>query len=163
MTGSDKADGYSRDVFIGLNDRERDIVFDLLAKELPWSAKWLFFFDIPKALSIAKKTEEELRGDKYSHVYLLQEKIVEYSGDLEYQLHMLEDYPSHIERLKPRVIDAIRSTPTTPETIQFLKEVVFTETSSSALARAIRGYLDAMKIPLTTESEKLITVDWKMD
>jgi len=55
MTGSDKADGYSRDVFIGLNYRERDIVFDLLAKELPWSAKWLFFCRYSKGIIDCKE------------------------------------------------------------------------------------------------------------
>lgn len=48
MTGSEKADGYSRDAFIGLDADEREVVFDLLVTELPFSADWLFFIDAEK-------------------------------------------------------------------------------------------------------------------
>jgi hypothetical protein len=54
MTGSEKADGYSQDVFVGLDEDERKSVFEILVTELPWGLEWLFFLDVQKALTVAK-------------------------------------------------------------------------------------------------------------
>lgn len=154
MTGSEKADGYSRDVFVGLEASEVEIVIDLLAKELPWSVEWLFFLDPKRALNKAKDEEKRLRRNGYSPVYQLQQKIIEYSGEMEYQKHMIEDYPSYIDRLRPMVIDSIAATPLTENTINFFKEVILVEANDTAVTRASRHLLDAFNIPHETESEK---------
>ena len=44
MTGSEKADGYSPSVFLGLEPNQKEKVFELLLTELPISTKWLFFW-----------------------------------------------------------------------------------------------------------------------
>lgn len=154
MTGSEKADGYSKDAFIGLDEHEKERVFDLLKTELPWSAEWLFFVNPEKALIIAKKEEEKLRGDPYQHVYIIQQQIVAHSGDLLYQQRMIEDYCNYSDSLKPLVVDAISKTPTNEALINFLKEVILTEVNTSAVARASRHFLNTAKIPRTTEVEE---------
>jgi hypothetical protein len=111
LTGREKADGYSRDAFIGLAPNEKDIVLQKLASELPWSAEWLFFVDEQKALAIAKEKEQSLRGNPYQDVFRIQQQLVKYSGDLLYQKHMIEDYPKYIDELKPLVVDAKLGTP----------------------------------------------------
>lgn len=154
MTGSEKADGYSPDVFIGLGDWEKETVFKLLTNELPWSAEWLFSLDSERALMTAKQKEKELRGRRYGNAYMLQKLIIKYSGDLMYQKHMIEDYPTYEDTLKPRVVDAIDCTPTNAETIAFFKQVILTDTNIDAVAGASIHFLDAMKIPTTTDAEK---------
>ena len=156
MTGSETADGYSPDVFIGLEDRERECVFKLLTDELPWSADWLFRLDAERALTVAKEKEKELRGRSYGSAYMLQKVMTKYSGDLLYQKHMIEDYACYDVRLKARVIDAIDCTPTNAETISFFKEVILTEVDTDAVASASIYFLDAMKIPAANDAEKRI-------
>lgn len=154
MAGREKADGYSPDVFIGLEEHEKESVFKLLTNELPWSAEWLFALDPQRALAIAKEKEKELRGRSFGGAYLLQKAIVKYSGDLLYQEHMIEDYSSYDASLKANVIDAINCTPTNAATTAFFKQVILTETDSDAVASACIHYLDAFKIPSTTDTEK---------
>src|SRR5690242_18456015 len=89
-TGSEKADGYSWDAFVGLDENEKETVFDLLATELPFFAEWLFFLNAEKALVVAKDDERKYRGDEYFPVYLIQEQIIKYSNDLLYQNHIIE-------------------------------------------------------------------------
>jgi hypothetical protein len=38
-TGSEKADGYSRNDFIGLTECEKKTAFDYLVLELPWEVE----------------------------------------------------------------------------------------------------------------------------
>jgi len=154
MTGREKADGYSPDVFIGLEEKEKESVLKLLTNELPWSAEWLFPLDPQRALAIAKEKEKELRGRSFGGAYLLQKAIVKYSGDMLYQEHMIEDYPSYDESQKARVVDAINCTPTNAATTAFFKRVILTETDSDAVASACIHYLDAFKIPSITDIEK---------
>lgn len=154
MTGREKADGYSQDVFVGLDDHEKKAVFELLVTELPFSTKWLFFIDPKKALDVAKQKEERLRGNAYEHVYNLQEQLVKYSGDLRFQKHMIEDYPNYIERLKPRVVDSVSRTPANDATREFFKQVILVEVNSDAVARASQHLLDSLGVPNELEHER---------
>lgn len=154
MTGSEKADGYSQDVFVGLDENEKKTVFDLLVTELPWGIEWIFFLDLEKALVIAKEKEAQLRGNPYGDAYLFQQKIVKFSGDLSYQKHMIDDYPCYPDRVRPLVVDAIHRTPTNENTVAFFKHVILTDVNPSAVARASRHLLDALKVPQASEAEK---------
>lgn len=154
MTGSEKADGYSKDSFVGLESHEKETVFQLLSKELPWSVEWLFYLDPAKALVVAKKEEEKLRGDPFQHVYMLQQHIAQNTGDLLYQKRMIEDYPHYTDNLKPLVVDAISRTPVNKAVIDFFKQVILVEANPSAVARASRHVLKAVKVPRTNEIEE---------
>jgi hypothetical protein len=155
MTGSEKADGYSRDAFIGLDEHEKEEVFKLLMQELPFSVEWLFFLDAEKALDVVKEEEEKLRGNAYADVYMLQKELIKYSGDLSYQNHMIEDYPGYEDSLKPRVVESVGNTPTSTAAIDFFRQVILTETNISAVAGAAFALLYALKIPRVTEVEKI--------
>jgi hypothetical protein len=152
-TGSEKADGYSRSAFDGLSEEEKEVVFKLLESELPFSAEWLFYVNAEKAVIVVKAEEERLRGNPYEQVFLLQENMVKYTGDLAYQDHMMEDFPSYIDRLKPLVVDSIGRTPATDATNSFLKKIIMVETNTSAVARAARQFLIAKNVPNNTEEE----------
>lgn len=154
MAGREKADGYSQDAFVGLDQQEKETAFKLLVTELPWSTKWLFFLDLERALVVAKQKEKQLRGSSYQHVYKLQEQLVKYSGDLVYQQHMLEDYASYVDDLKPLVVDSVSRTPVNEATLEFFKRIILVEVNSSAVARASRHLMDAFKVPRETESEE---------
>lgn len=154
MTGREKADGYSQDVFVGLDESEKKRVFELLVAELPWGIEWLFFLEPEKALVVAKEREAEVRGRPYADAYMFQQKIVKYTGDLIYQRHMIDDYPGYTESVRPLVVDAIHRTPQNANTIAFFKKVILTEVNDSAVARASRHLLDALKVPQATETEK---------
>lgn len=154
MTGSAKADGYSRDAFIGLDGHEKQTVFDLLSKELPFSAEWLFFLDREKALPIIKDLEEKLRKDAYTHVYILQEELINNTGDLDYQVHMIEDYAHYTNRLKPRVVSAVSRTPQNAVTVAFYKQVILTETNEDAVTMAVSELLSTLRVPRGTDVEK---------
>ena len=153
-TGSDKADGYSPDAFIGLSEREREIAFDLLLTELPWSTKWLFVLDAEKAAVVAKEKEATLREKEGEDVYMLQQQLVKYTGDLVYQEHMIEDYQKYRNNARPLVVDAVDRTPTNQAKIDFFKQVLLVEVNESALARAARHLLDAVNFPRVTDAEK---------
>ena len=154
MTGSEKADGYSIDALMGLSEREKEIAFDLLLKELPWSTKWLFILDAQKAASAARETEEEMRNKDGEDVYMLQQQLVKYTGDLVYQQHMIEDYAKYRDKVRPLVVDAVDRTPTNQAKIDFFKHVLLIEVNSNAVARAARHLLDAINFPRSTDSEK---------
>ena len=154
MTGSEKADGYSQSVFIGLDDQEKNEVFSILLTELPYSAHWLIFLDRKKALPIIKQNEKEMRGNGYARVYLLQEELIKCTGDLSYQEHMIHDYPGYVDYLRPLAVDAIGRSPTSPASINFLKQIILTETDSDAVARATRRLLSMLKVPRSTEIEQ---------
>jgi hypothetical protein len=154
MIGSEKADGYSPDAFVGLTDQEKDIVFQLLEKELPWSAQWIFLVDPERAATVLKADEQTLRGDPYEDVYMIQQNLVTYTGDLLYQKHMIQDYPNYIEKKRPLVVDAVHRTPANEDTINFFKQVILVEVNSSAVARASRHLLDALGYSRATESDK---------
>jgi hypothetical protein len=154
MTGSEKADGYSRDAFIGLDEREKEAVFELLVTELPWEVEWLFFLNPEKALVVAKNLEEKLRGNMYGRTFMLQEQLVRYTGDLLYQKHMIEDYPTYAESLRPLVVDSIGRTPTNEATIGFFKQVIMVDADASAVDRASRRLLESMKVPRATAADE---------
>ena len=160
MTGTEKADGYSPDVFVGLDGYEKEQVFKLLTTELPWSVEWLFRLNPEKALAVVKDEEERLRGNRYVHVYMLQQQLVKYTGDILYQRHMIEDYPNYVEDLKPHVIDAVGCTPANAAAIEFFKRVILVEANTSAVARASRNLLNAIKFPRSSEEEKNVTTAW---
>jgi len=147
-TGSEKADGYTRDAFEGLTESERETVFQLLVSELPYSTEWLFFVDPVRATAVAKEAEQKMRGDSYEHVFLLQEYLVKYSEDLTYQEHLIEDYPAYVDRLKPLVVDAVARTPANESTVAFFKKIILIETNESAANRAAQWLL------MTTEFSK---------
>ncbi|WP_374584547.1 hypothetical protein [Pseudoduganella sp.] len=136
MTGSEKADGYSRDAFLGLDDEEKETVFGLLLNELPFSAEWLFFLDREKAIAVAKVEETRLRRDAYAHAYMIQEQLLRHTGELVYQRHMLEDYPHYAAYLKPHLISAVGRTPQNSDTSAFLRQVILTDADEHAVARA---------------------------
>lgn len=154
LTSSEKADGYSLDAFIGLSAEEKPIVFELLTKELPWSARWLFFLDKDRALATTIEEESELRKRKYGGAYMLQQEIIKYSGDLRFQQHMIEDYSNYDDDEKPRLVDAVNRTPTNQATIAFFKSVILTETVQSAVARASRHLLNSLDIPRASGEEE---------
>lgn len=147
MKGSEKADGYSRDAFLGLDEFEKKEVFKLLVMELPFSAEWLFFLDAEKALPVAKEEENRLRGNGFQHVYMLQEQIVKYTGDIRYQNRMIEDYSGYKEYIKPHVVDAVGHKPVNQRSLNFFKQVILTETNADAVARATRRLLAMHQIP----------------
>lgn len=151
MTGREKADGYCMDAFEGLSQEEKSIVFNLLLKELPWSAKWLFVLDKDNASAVVKNKEIEMRGDPYAHVYMLQQLLVSYTGDLCYQKNMIEDYFTYIERLRPMVVDAVAKTPLNSQVFDFFKQVIMVETNPSAVARASRHLLEMAQLPGPSE------------
>jgi hypothetical protein len=152
--GSKKADGYRLDMFAELDERECNIVFDMLKKELPWSAQCIFLVDPKRAATVLKAEEQALRGDPYEDVYMIQQNLVTYTGDLLYQQHMIEDYPNYIEKKRPLVVDAVHRTPANEDTISFFKQVILVEVNSSAVARASRHLLDALGYSRATESDK---------
>lgn len=154
--GSEKADGYSKSLLTELDANEKEMAFTLLESELPWSIEWLFILDRDKALSIAKSEEAKRRGDPYADVFMLQQQIVEHSGDLAYQERIIEDYFHYIDRKKPLVVDAISRTPMTESTLNFFKKIILVETNRSAVARASRHILNAMLISRSTDLEKKI-------
>ena len=154
MTGSEKMDGYSRSVFVGLASHEKLKVFEILQQELPISAPWLFFLDAQKAKSIVMDKEMEWRGDKYKRTFILQENLVEYTGDLAYQARMIEDYPNYVDYLRPEVVDAIGRTPVDLSVFRFFQQVILTEVDADAVARTARRLLAMMKIPRATDIEK---------
>jgi len=154
MTGSEKADGYTRGAFDGLAESEKDIVFSTLESELPFSVEWLFYLDPERAREVVKRAEQESRGDAYQHTYLLQEFLVRSAGELQYQVHLLEDYPHYADRLKPLVINAVGRTPANEKTIGFFKRVILTETNMSAIRRAAQELFWAMKLSADTEPDE---------
>lgn len=154
MTGSEKADGYSQDAFIGLTEEEKLVVFDLLKSELPWSIKWLFVVDKAKAILVAKEMEKKERQDPYGDAYMLQQKLLKYTGDLSYQAHMIEDYPKYVDSKKPLVVDAVDRTPQNAATVDFYKRVILTEVNDSAVAGASIYLLDALSISRDTDQDK---------
>jgi len=154
MTGSEKADGYSRDVFTGLDEHERGVVFELLLNELPFSAEWLFLADPKKAVSVMKELEPEYRKDAYAHTYLIQQQLVRLCGDLSYQDHMIDDYPHYTDRLKQLVVSAVGGTPQNRKTLAFYKQVIMTETNERAVAMAASELLDIFKLPRATDEDK---------
>lgn len=159
-TGSEKADGYSRDAFIGLDEGEKVEVFDLLVKELPWAADWLFFLDGEKAMAVAQALEQGMRGGGYSGVHWLQREMVKYSGDLRYQQHMVDDYPAYADSVRPQVIDSIAGTPMNATTLHFFRQVILTETCDDAQFRACWRYLHAIKVPRVTEADEANHERW---
>jgi len=154
MTGSEKADGYSRDAFDGLAESEKDTVFAMLESELPFSVEWLFYLNPERARDVVKRAEQEFRGDAYRPVYLLQEYLVRSAGELQYQEHLLEDYPHYADHLKPLVINAVGRTPANRKTIEFFKQVILTETNVSAIRRAAQELLWAVKFSVDTERDE---------
>lgn len=154
MTGAEKADGYSQNAFTGLDEHEKLQVFELLTAEIPFSVEWLFFLDAKKALPVARKKETELRGSGYTPVYKIQEELLDYTQDIMYQAHMIEDYMGYAESVKPLVIDAIGRTPVNKEKIEFLKQVILTEINADAVARAARKLLGTLEVPRENKLEE---------
>jgi hypothetical protein len=154
MTGSEKADGYSVDALIGLSGKEKEIAFELLLKELPWSAKWLFIVDAQKAASVAREIEKEMRNKDGEDVYILQQQLLKYTGDLAYQQRMIEDYAKYRDKVRPLVVDAINRTPTNQAKIDFFKHVLLIEANSNAVTRAARHLLDTINFPRSTDSDE---------
>lgn len=95
-----------------------------------------------------------MRGDGYARAYMLQEELLDRTGDLSYQKHMIEDYSGYVDYLRPLVVDAIGRTPPTIESVSFLKQVILTETDSDAVARAARRLLNALNVPHVTEADQ---------
>jgi hypothetical protein len=151
LTGSEKADGYSRNAFIGLDEHEKETVFGLLESELPFSAEWLVFLDRDRAIEVLKAEEPRWRQNPYAHAYLAQEELVRHCGDLVYQRHMIEDYSNYDVRLKPLLISAVWRTPQNADTIAFFKRVILSEADEDAAKRAVSELLSALEVPRTTE------------
>jgi hypothetical protein len=155
-TGSEKADGYRRDAFIGLTELEKKIVFDYLVSELPWQIEWLFFINPQQAAVVAKNREAKERGNRYAHVYLIQKQLVNQCGEMEYQQHMIDDYYNYIDEIKPLVVDAIAQTPISSSSVSFFKNLILVESNEDALASASVHFLNSMGFVRDTESEKKI-------
>lgn len=154
MTGSEKADGYSQSAFVGLDESEKEEVFNILVKELPYSVQWLFFLDKVKALPIVKQEEQKKRGNGFSRIYMLQEELFDHTGDFSYQKKMIEDYLSYADYIRPLVVDAIGRIPPTIESVSFLKQVILTETNSDAVSRAARRLLSALNVSRVSEADE---------
>ena len=155
-TGSEKADGYSRNDFIGLTECEKKTAFDYLVLELPWEVEWLFFLDPKRAAIVAKKKEAEERGNRHSHVYLIQKQLVNQCGEMKYQQHMIDDYYNYIDCLKPLVVDAIAQTPRSNSSVNFFKNLILVESNEDALASASVHFLNSLGFMRETESEKKV-------
>lgn len=155
-TGSEKADGYSRNDFIGLTECEKKTTFDYLVLELPWEVEWLFFLDPKRAAIVAKKKEAEERGNRHSHVYLIQKQLVNQCGEMKYQQHMIDDYYNYIDCLKPLVVDAIAQTPRSNSSVNFFKNLILVESNEDALAGASVHFLNSLGFMRETESEKKV-------
>lgn len=153
-TGSEKADGYSRNDFIGLTEFEKKTAFDYLVLELPWEVEWLFFLDPKRAATVAKQKEAEERGNRHSHVYLIQKQLVNQCGEMKYQQHMIDDYYNYIDCLKPLVVDAIAQTPRSSSSVNFFKHLILVESNEDALAGASVHFLNSLGFIRETESEK---------
>ena len=156
LTGSEKADGYSRNDFIGLTECEKKTAFDYLVLELPWEVEWLFFLDPKRAAIVAKKKEAEERGNRHSHVYLIQKQLVNQCGEMKYQQHMIDDYYNYIDCLKPLVVDAIAQTPRSNSSVNFFKNLILVESNEDALASASVHFLNSLGFMRETESEKKV-------
>lgn len=156
VAGSEKADGYSRSSFTGLSEAEREIVFDLLVSELPWQIKWLFFLDPKKAAFISRQKEAEQRGDRFAHVYMFQEQLVNQCGELIYQKHMIDDYKNYVDYLKPSVLRAIVCTPTNSSTINLFKEVILAEVDKKLVAIASNYFLESKGFSRNTDENKIL-------
>ena len=154
LTGSEKADGYSRDAFIGLDEQEKETVFGLLESELPFSAEWLVFLDRERAIEVLKAKEPKWRKDPFANAFLAQVELVRHCGDLVYQRHMIDDYPNYTDRLKPSLISAVWRTPQNSETFAFFKRVILSEADEGAAKRAAWILLSALDVPRTTELER---------
>ncbi|AVR95815.1 hypothetical protein [Pseudoduganella armeniaca] len=154
MTGSEKADGYSRDVFIGLEPEEREKVFDMLVDELPWSAEWLVLVNAEKAVQVMRELEMQWRGSPDQNVDWLQKQLVLRTGDLVFQQHMIEDYFNYSEWLRPGVVDSVGGTPTNALKLDFLSQVILVEVNEDAVVAAIRHLLYSIKFPRATDDEK---------
>lgn len=155
-TGSEKADGYSRNDFIGLTECEKKTAFDYLVLELPREVEWLFFLDPKRAAIVAKKKEAEERGNRHSHVYLIQKQLVNQCGEMKYQQHMIDDYYNYIDCLKPLVVDAIAQTPRSNSSVNFFKNLILVESNEDALAGASVHFLNSLGFMRETESEKKV-------
>jgi hypothetical protein len=154
MTGGEKADGYSRDVFVGLEPEERAKVFNLLIDELPWSAEWIFLVDADKAEHVVRELEKQWRGNPDQHVNWLQKQLVLRTGDLKFQQHMIEDYFKYSEWLRPGVVESVGATPTNKAKLEFFKQVILVEVDEDAVVAAIRHLLFSIKFQRTTDEEK---------
>lgn len=154
LTGSEKADGYSRNAFIGLDEHEKETVFGLLESELPFSAEWLVFLDRDRAIEVLKEEEPRRRKDPYAHAFLAQEELVRHCGDLVYQRHMIEDYSNYDVRLKPLLISAVWRTPKNADTIAFFKRVILSEADEDAVKRAAWILLSVLGLPRASEEER---------
>lgn len=154
QTGSEKADGYSRDVFIGLEPHEKEAVFVILKTELPWSAGWLFLLDPDNAINTAKAELQRLRGDPYAAAYLLQVQFLSYTGDLQYQQDMVDDYDTYADYLKPQVIRTLWSTPGSKNVTALFARVICEEADPDTRASASIGFLRALNVPHHGAEEK---------
>jgi hypothetical protein len=115
----------------------------------------LVLVDLQRAIAVLESEEKRLRGNRYEAVYKLQEYLVRYSGNLVYQQHMIDDYSGYIENLKPLVVDAIGRTPANPATVAFFKQVILTETNTSAVSRAARRLLAAVNFQREIERDEI--------
>ena len=154
MTGSEKADGYTRDAFDGLTESESETVFSLLETELPFSVRWLFVVDPVRAYEVVKIAEAKMRGDSYRAPYLLQEQLLIHSGDMQYLRRMLEDYPVYVDEQKASVVNTVGRLPAHQDTIDFFKKIILFETDSDAVFHAANELLIALAFPRQSESEK---------
>lgn len=158
LTGSEKADGYSQDAFTDLTDTEKEIVFEKLVSELPWSGaiEWIFKINPGRAFVALKNLEEKMRGDPYNDAYELQAHLLDYSGDLFYQDQMIEDYSNYIDRKKSQVVNAIGRASPNETTIKFFEQVILTETNEDAVKSAGIQLLKAAQIPRNNDLERQI-------
>ncbi|MYM73113.1 hypothetical protein GTP56_13030 [Duganella sp. FT134W] len=156
MTGSEKADGYSPNVFVGLSEEEKPIVLSLLLRELPWSAEWIWVVAPDNAEIILREWIDARRGDPYRHVYMALQSLVRHTGDLRYQQQMIEDYPSYHDDLKHQVVDAIHYTPVNVETINLFKHVVLEDADADARFSAAYSLLDSLQVRQNAEYERLL-------
>ncbi|AXA92019.1 hypothetical protein [Massilia sp. YMA4] len=152
LTGREKADGYTWTAFAGLAVDEKQIVFDMLVRELPWACDWLFALDPVQALVVAQRLEPEMRGR--TNAYWLQQQMVRHSGDLRYQRHMMEDYAVYPSRHKAQLLRSLAATPMNERTIEFLKHVLITEVERDAVFWAGCALMDAFRVPNSTEVER---------
>lgn len=156
MTGSEKADGYSHSAFTGLSAEEKEMVFDLLISELPWEIKWLFFLNPEKAAIIAREKEAEQRGDRFTHVYMFQEQLVNQCRELVYQKHMIDDYKDYVDYLKPSVLRAIIRTPMNGSSINLFKQVILMEADQKLVAIASNYFLESTGFSRDTDVDRIL-------
>lgn len=113
-----------------------------------------FLLDPDNAINTAKAELQRLRGDPYAAAHLLQVQLLSYTGDLQYQQDMVDDYDTYADYLKPQVIRTLWSTPGSKNVTALFARVICEEADPDTRASASIGFLRALNVPHHGAEEK---------